>query len=242
MSETAQARAMHASPQQRELPSGWRWVRLGEFMPKNVGSLNPALHLNEVFVLYSIPAFDRGEPDIVFGKVVGSTKQIVLPGDVLLSKIVPHIRRTCVVGGDTGRRMIASTEWIVFRTTGADSEYLKYALTDDDFHREFMDTTSVGGSLLRARPAPGSNQIPSRRFPSSDELRGCCAADGGSGEGPHGGPGTTRRSGAAALRQVSPRPTLPDGWHRSAEIALHGPDNGMLNIAAIWWCPNSYRV
>jgi type I restriction enzyme S subunit len=109
---------------------------------------------DEVFVLYSIPAFDRGEPDIVFGKSVGSTKQKVLPGDVLLSKIVPHIRRTCVVGSDTGRRMIASTEWIVFRTTGADSEYLKYALTDDDFHREFMDTTSgVGGSLLRARPA-----------------------------------------------------------------------------------------
>ena len=30
MSDTAQARAKHASPQQRELPSGWRWVRLGE--------------------------------------------------------------------------------------------------------------------------------------------------------------------------------------------------------------------
>jgi type I restriction enzyme S subunit len=29
MSETAQVRATHASPQQRELPSGWRWVRLG---------------------------------------------------------------------------------------------------------------------------------------------------------------------------------------------------------------------
>jgi len=30
MSETAQAKAPHASPQHRELPSGWRWVRLAE--------------------------------------------------------------------------------------------------------------------------------------------------------------------------------------------------------------------
>jgi type I restriction enzyme S subunit len=30
MSETAQVKATHASPQQRELPSGWRWVRLEE--------------------------------------------------------------------------------------------------------------------------------------------------------------------------------------------------------------------
>lgn len=147
-------RATHASPQQKTLPDDWRWVRLRKLLPKNVGSLNPAMNPDEIFVLYSIPAFDRGEPDIVLGKVVGSAKQIVLPGDVLLSKIVPHIRRTWVVGRHAGRAVIASTEWIVFRTTEADPEYLKYALTDDDFHREFMDTTSgVGGSLLRARPA-----------------------------------------------------------------------------------------
>lgn len=30
MSETAQAKATHSSPQQSELPSGWRWVRLEE--------------------------------------------------------------------------------------------------------------------------------------------------------------------------------------------------------------------
>ena len=137
-----------------KLPDGWRWVRLGEFMSKNTGSLNPAMNPDEVFVLYSIPAFDRGKPDIVIGKEVGSSKQIVLPGDVLLSKIVPHIRRTWVVGHDQDTRIIASTEWIIFRTTDADSDYLKYALTDNDFHRKFMDTTSgVGGSLLRARPA-----------------------------------------------------------------------------------------
>lgn len=138
----------------RELPVGWRWARLGELMPKTISSLDPADNPDESFALHSIPAFDQGQPEVVLGRLVGSTKQEVEPHDVLLSKIVPHIRRTWVVGADNGSRMIASTEWIVFRTTQAWPDYLKYALTDDDFHREFMKTTSgVGGSLLRARPA-----------------------------------------------------------------------------------------
>jgi len=123
-------------------------------MPKSVSSFDPAMSPNEVYLLYSIPAFDSGEPDVVCGKAVGSTKQIVLAGDVLLSKIVPHIRRTWVVRNNTGKKMIASTEWIIFRTDNADPDYLKFALTDDNFHQAFMNTTSgVGGSLLRARPS-----------------------------------------------------------------------------------------
>jgi len=53
-----------------------------------------------------------------------------------------------------GARLIASTEWIIFRTEKAVPDYLKYALLDEDFHKSFMDTTSgVGGSLTRARPS-----------------------------------------------------------------------------------------
>ena len=138
----------------KELPAGWRWVKLVEFMPKSVNSLDPAIHPNEIFSLHSIPAYDSGKPEIVRGKMVGSTKQIIFSGDVLLSKIVPHIRRTWVVEDDIDKRMIASTEWIIFRTNAADPNYLKYILNEDDFHRQFMETTSgVGGSLLRARPA-----------------------------------------------------------------------------------------
>lgn len=147
------AASLHSSTS-KELPTGWRWAKLGEFMPPTVGSLDLAQFPTEAFDLYSIPAFDQGVPEVVHGKNVGSTKQVVVSGDVLLSKIVPHIRRTWVVGNNTGRRKIASTEWIVFRTSDVDSEYLKYALVDDSFHKEYMRTTSgVGGSLVRARPA-----------------------------------------------------------------------------------------
>jgi type I restriction enzyme S subunit len=106
-----------------------------------------------MFDLYSIPAFDRGAPEVVAGKQIGSAKQIVEPGDVLLSKIVPHIRRSWVVGENRGRRLIASGEWIVFRSGRVHPQYLRHVLVGNPFHVQFMSTVSgVGGSLLRARP------------------------------------------------------------------------------------------
>ena len=129
-------------------------VELREIMALGSGSVNPERFPDEVFDLYSIPAFDRGTPEVVAGKDIGSTKQVVEPGDVLLSKIVPHIRRTWVVGPHRGRRIIASGEWIVFRGERIHPGYVRHVLVGDPFHAQFMRTvTGVGGSLLRARPA-----------------------------------------------------------------------------------------
>ena len=91
-------------------------VAAGDVMADRLGSVDPSKYLDEEFDLYSIPAFDAGASELVLGKDIGSAKQIVQPGDVMLSKIVPHIRRTWVVGPNRGRRMIASGEWIVFRS------------------------------------------------------------------------------------------------------------------------------
>jgi type I restriction enzyme S subunit len=134
--------------------SGAPTIELDEVMAKKSGSVDPSRFPDEMFDLYSIPAFDRGEPEVVAGKEIGSAKQIVEPGDVLLSKIVPHIRRSWVVGAKRGRRIIASGEWIVFRSVRAHPGYLRLVLIGDPFHAQFMSTVSgVGGSLLRARPA-----------------------------------------------------------------------------------------
>jgi type I restriction enzyme S subunit len=127
---------------------------LGEIMATRAGTVDPAQYPKETFDLYSIPAFDKGEPEVLLGQEIGSTKQVVQPGDVLLSKIVPHIRRSWVVVKDRGRRLIASSEWIVFRSDRFHSPYLRHVLTSDPFHVQFMGTVAgVGGSLLRARPA-----------------------------------------------------------------------------------------
>jgi len=123
-------------------------------MASKLGSVDPSRHLDEVFDLYSIPAFDKRQPEVVEGRAIGSTKQIVQPGDILLSKIVPHIRRAWVVGKERGNRIIASGEWITFRSNRVDPAYLRHVLVGDPFHNQFMRTVSgVGGSLLRARPA-----------------------------------------------------------------------------------------
>ena len=129
-------------------------VAIGDLMASKTGSVDPSKFPGEAFDLYSIPAFDAGAPEVTYGSAIGSSKQVVEPGDVLLSKIVPHIRRSWIVGKEDGRRLIASGEWIVFRSNRADSNYLRHVVIGDPFHKEFMRTVSgVGGSLLRARPA-----------------------------------------------------------------------------------------
>lgn len=129
-------------------------IELGDVIASKVGTVDPAKHPDELFDLYSIPAFDSGEPEVVSGSDIGSAKQVVAPGDVLLSRIVPHIRCAWVVGKTRGRRILASGEWIVFRGEQVHSDYLRHVLMSDSFHAQFMRTVSgVGGSLLRARPA-----------------------------------------------------------------------------------------
>ncbi len=129
-------------------------VPLGVFMAEGKQSVDPSKVPAEVFELLSIPAYDRGEPEIVPGSMIGSAKPVLRSGDVLLSRIVPHIRRSWVVGTGTGHRKLGSSEWIVFRTPKVDAAYLRHSLVSDPSHGQFMNTVSgVGGSLLRARPS-----------------------------------------------------------------------------------------
>lgn len=147
-------------------------IELVEVMPTKSGSVDPSKFSEEAFDLYSIPAFDRGEPDVELGSNIGSAKQIVEPGDVLLSKIVPHIRRAWVVGLARGRRLIASGEWIVFRSARLHPPYLRHVLIGDPFHANFMQTVSgVGGSLLRARPSHVANiRVPLPPLPEQRRI------------------------------------------------------------------------
>ncbi|MEE1621643.1 restriction endonuclease subunit S [Zafaria sp. J156] len=130
-----------------------RVFELGDFAVRTQ-NLNPAQYPNEEFDLLSIPAYDRGFPEVTHGREIGSTKQLVMPGDVMISKIVPHIRRVWVVPEDEGRRQVASGEWMVFRGGDFLASWMRQALLSEGFHQQFLRTVAgVGGSLLRARPA-----------------------------------------------------------------------------------------
>jgi type I restriction enzyme S subunit len=145
--------------------------KLEEFMVRRGGSVDPSKFKNETFELLSIPAFDRGSPEIVAGENIGSSKKIVAPRDVLLSKIVPHIRRCWIVPERNNMRQIASGEWIQFRGEDFFPDYLRLFLVSNRFHSQFMKTVKgVGGSLLRASPAQvGEIEIPLP--PLDDQIR-----------------------------------------------------------------------
>lgn len=134
--------------------SAFEMVELGRFMASGLPSIDPSKSPEERFELWSIPAHEGREPERPLGKEIGSAKKGVLPNDVLLSRIVPHIRRTWVVSPSrNAERQIASGEWIVFRGDDFVPEYLARVLVSDFFHAQFMQTvTGVGGSLSRANP------------------------------------------------------------------------------------------
>jgi len=138
-------------------------VSVRRFMKPAVQSVDPRNTPDELFELWSIPAYDTGKPEQLRGADIGSQKKCVFPGDVLLSRIIPHIRRAWVVNTNSaGRRQIASTEWIVFSGEEILPEFLRHVLVSDPFHSRFMQTiTGVGGSLQRANPsAVGEIPIP----------------------------------------------------------------------------------
>lgn len=143
--------------------SSFKLVPVERFLKGTVITVDPRSSPDEVFELLSIPAYDAGKPEILKGSEVGSQKKLVEPGDVLLSRIIPHIRRAWVVQtNQVGLRQIASTEWIVFANTEIESRYLRHVIVSDPFHAQFMQTiTGVGGSLSRANPkAVGEICIP----------------------------------------------------------------------------------
>lgn len=134
--------------------SNWFSLPLAELPLARGQSITPSNFPDEEFELYSIPAHETGRPEIVTGREIGSNKQIVEPHSVLLSKINPRINRTWEVGPKTGRRQIASTEWIVFdRCDVIEPRYLLYFLQQAEL-RDFLaaNASGVGGSLMRVKP------------------------------------------------------------------------------------------
>ncbi|MHB0704108.1 restriction endonuclease subunit S, partial [Roseomonas mucosa] len=136
-----------------ELPKGWATATVEEVGIPPGTTVDPARYKEEEFELYSVPSYSTGQPEIVIGAEIGSTKQHVEPGDVLVCKIVPHINRVWVVPAKNERRQIASSEWIIVRNKKLHAGFLRYCFSGPDFRAEFLkDLTGIGGSLTRARP------------------------------------------------------------------------------------------
>ena len=138
------------------MPTGWAEVDLGELFGRRRGSaLVPAKQPDQRFELYSVPAFQTGQPERPLGAEVGSSKQTVAPGTVLLCRINPRINRVWIVAKRADDPQVASTEWIALRRVeGVAPRFLMYALRAPAVRGHLTSSVSgVGGSLMRVRMA-----------------------------------------------------------------------------------------
>lgn len=135
------------------VPASWGWVQLADLSVKRK-TVDP-MTLDEPSVeLWSIPAYDSGAAQEICPKDIGSSKKIVLEGDVLLSKIVPHIKRAWVVT-ESGRNLpkLASTEWLVYGSGRLIPEFLALQFRSPYFRKKMLENISGMGSLKRANPS-----------------------------------------------------------------------------------------
>jgi type I restriction enzyme, S subunit len=135
------------------LPNDWQIRPFEELNQFSSSTVDPSAQPDQTFELYSVPSFPTGKPEQVLGSAIGSTKQTVAPGDVLISKINPRINRVWTVGAKTDMPQIASSEWIGFRSEAVQAAYANYYFQSPAF-RDLLcsEVAGVGGSLTRAQP------------------------------------------------------------------------------------------
>lgn len=116
-------------------------------------SINPMKMPDTVFEMYSVPIYETGHPEYLRGNEIASNKVIVRKNDILLCKINPRINRVWVVADESEHENIASSEWIVVRTSKYNPEFLAWYFRTPRFQRLMVsEVTGIGGSLTRAQP------------------------------------------------------------------------------------------
>ena len=116
-------------------------------------SINPMKSPDQIFEMYSVPIYDTGHPEYLRGDEIGSNKVVVRKNDILLCKINPRINRVWVVADESEYQNIASSEWIVIRSTSYNPEFLAWYFRCPKFKKLMTsEVTGIGGSLTRAQP------------------------------------------------------------------------------------------
>ncbi|MCH4108763.1 MAG: restriction endonuclease subunit S [Lachnospiraceae bacterium] len=123
---------------------------INEYVSK---SISPMAMPEQKFEMYSVPIYDTGHPEYLFGSEIASNKLQVQKNDVLLCKINPRINRVWVVADESEYPCIASSEWIVIRNSEYNPEFLAWYFRSSKFQQLMVsEVTGIGGSLTRAQP------------------------------------------------------------------------------------------
>lgn len=154
------------------LPAGWTCGLFGDLNQHRNKSEDPLASPEDEYELYSVPIYDTGMPEFLNGNEIGSTKQVVDKGDVLLCKINPHLNRSWVVSHYRPElKCIASSEWLVFSSAAILPDYARLFFMSPGFKSLMQSNVSgVGGSLMRAR-ASAVNSYPIWVPPINEQYR-----------------------------------------------------------------------
>jgi len=135
-------------------------------------SINPIKFPDTLFEMYSVPIYETGHPEYLRGVEIGSSKVIVQKNDVLICKINPRINRVWVVADESEHPNIASSEWIVVRSSTYNPEFLAWYFRCPKFKRLMTsEVTGIGGSLTRAQPkAVAEYPVPVLSLKDQEEI------------------------------------------------------------------------
>ena len=112
-------------------------------------TVNPIKYPDTVFEMYSVPIYDTGHPEYLRGSEIGSSKKKKKKNDVLICSI----NRVWVVSDESEYQNIASSEWIVVRSSTYNPYYLAWYFRSKRFKGLMIsEVTGIGGSLTRAQP------------------------------------------------------------------------------------------
>lgn len=139
-----------------EIPEGWQVGNFSDVITLQRNQVNPLDSPEEIFLHFSIPAFDEGrQPKIEKGREIKSHKYSVPPGAVLLSKLNPEIERIWLVDVSLTTRSVCSTEFLVLLPKPPFSRPYVYCLAGSERFREELRSlvTGTSKSHQRVRPA-----------------------------------------------------------------------------------------
>ena len=121
------------------IPHGWQIVKLSDIVELTRKGITPSKFPKETFAHYSIPAFDNGGfPTLDAGDTIKSSKYVVPPDCVLMSKLNPQIPRVWLPFINTVHRPIASTEFLIIKPKPpVDCMWLFHLYQSPEFSHEF---------------------------------------------------------------------------------------------------------
>jgi type I restriction enzyme S subunit len=209
---------------QRELPSGWRWVKLKEVCEQQTGYRDPRIEPETTFRYVDISSVSNvqkhiTEEQIILGKDAPSrARQVIHVNDVIVATTRPNLNAVAIIPPELDNQ-ICSTGFCVLRANHQITPDYLFAVVRS---RSFIDslTNLVKGALY---PAVTDSQVKSQIIPLpplpeqrriATELREQMVGVEKARLASLSRLEAIRSLPASFLRQIFPQPCqpLPDGW------------------------------